>query len=129
MSANIPPSTPLSSPLTDKLPFQIFHKALDNRKCKILNFSLSLITLRFLILHCTIFYLFLNICKTFFIPKLFVLRHLSSVVYFFRFSKPFPGCVYLFKTMETWVCEICQICMKTSEQNLFNVNNKSTRTT
>ena len=51
------------------------------------------------------------------------------VIYFYQFLKPFPDGGYLFKTMETWVCEICQICMKTSELNLVKVNNNSTRTT
>ena len=51
------------------------------------------------------------------------------VIYFYQFLKPFPDGGYLFKTMETWVCEICQMCMKTSELNLFKVNNNITRTT
>ena len=52
----------------------------------------------------------------------------SYVIYFFQFLKSFPDGDYLVKTMETWVCEICKICMKTSELNVFKVNNKSTRT-
>ena len=37
------------------------------------------------------------------------------VIYFFQFLNSFPEGDYLFKAMETWVCEICQISMKTSE--------------
>ena len=57
-----------------------------------------------------------------------IIWEVSYVIYFFQFLKPFPDGDYLVKTMETWVCEICKICMKTSELNVFKVNNKSTRT-
>ena len=89
-----------------------------------LNPSLSLIIPTLLILHCTIFHLFLNhLCslqnifdnKTF-SPQTFQKCVMSSIFFFFfLIFKPFPDGVYLFKTMETWVREICQICMKNSE--------------
>ena len=58
------------------------------------------------------------------IPKLFLLEHLRSALYhlfFFPFLKPFPDGVYLFKTMEKQICEICQVSMKAIEQNLSTV--------
>ena len=48
-----------------------------------------------------------------------IIWEVSYVIYFFQFLKPFPDGDYLVKTMETWVCEICKICMKTSELKKF----------
>ena len=134
MSANISLSAPLSSPLTDKLPFHNFLKVLDNRNVKSKPFFLINNAYASSFTECNILFIlesFLLFSKLFLYQNFFYLNiwEVYYVIYFFQFLKPFPDGVYLVKTMETWVCEICQICMKISKLNLFKVNNKSTRIT
>ena len=102
--------SPLPSLLIDRLPCQNSVKFLiENGKSKTFftinnscAFNFKLYSISF-ILESLFFF-----AKHFFIPKLFLIEHLRSVLshLFFQFLKPLPDGVYLFKTMETWYCEI-----------------------
>ena len=123
---------PLLSSLRYKLPFQNFVKFLDNRKCKSKPFTINnyynsnftLYSISFILESSLLF------PKHFFIPKLFLLEHVRSVLYhlfFFSFFETFPG----------W----CLLVQNNGNINLWNlssiyenhwtkfVNNKNTRTT
>ena len=74
-----------------------------------INLSLPLITLTLLTLHCAAYSIsfilesLLLFAKDIFIPKLFLIEHLKSVLshLVFKCLEPLPDGVYLFKTMET----------------------------
>ena len=109
MSANISPSTPFSSPLTDKLPFRKFLKVLQNLKPFFIinNSYASNFTLQYFIY----FWIISVICKKNFIRKNFLLKHLRSVLCHLFFS--------IFKIFLRW----CLLVQSNGSMSLLNMSN------
>ena len=109
MSANISPSTPFSSPLTDKLPFRKFLKVLQNLKPFFIinNSYASNFTLQYFIY----FWIISVICKKKFIRKNFLLKHLRSVLCHLFFS--------IFKIFLRW----CFLVQSNGSMSLVNMSN------